>query len=798
MRLRCVVGVSFVVALVGVVGVPDAAAAPSCNTFDGNNTPTNAFRGGDTIIVRGTGFTANTLVLVNLLHGGQTTQLSRVRANDLGAFAMTDAAVPADVSDGAAAIKAEDARSSATCDVTLTAGEGKDGSLGGVFLIWGIVLALFGGVLGLFTYRRWKADRLREAVDSLAWREQYEARSSDGDREPVAVGAAAWSARSPAPTMDPPAPPPRDEQRPSWVTDGPRPSWARPTDLEERSLEEPSWTRASASASDGGPGAWEPPGAGSAEEFDPDEPAYQSWDRPATPAFSSSSWQLDDEDDDLSPLGAPRPFDDRFAADDDEPPAAESRGFSLEPPPAERGDEPSAYRPAMRDESAEDASEPPFASRPAPERPAPERAGERPAMPSAPSWEPEPSPDRVEPWVARAPDTDPLDGPSRAPVFPSARAEEPIEARPAPQRPTTSTPPAPVAPSARGVAAPDAPPRDFAAALRDFLDQEEEALEGPVPAGDRMRGARPAVRLEAQDAGRIPQSQTRETPIQELWERAPGAAADPEPRRGPAAPPPRVQPVAPQAAGSRSEAPSTPQAHPVAHPIGPSDDRRLQPGQLQTQTPGRGAASSEPAEDAFDLNARPTRSAPQAPVRPSAPVRPGSDEPSGPPRAPERSAWEPEPPRAQARPDPAWEPPRRPEPPTSHEPAAREASLAPGVEPVRPGARWEPPSRPDLREPEEPPAFDPLQRPPAADRPRSPREAALTETDPTRFPEAGVSEPPVLPVGWGEGRIKPAGRTPEVDRDVPPPAPEPSRDEPPPRASDAIARLRREVKNWKR
>ena len=176
-RALRVLAVLLLLTVVVVVSMPSGHAASTCNTFDVNNVPTSAFRGGDKIVVRGTGFGPNSLVIVNLQQGTRTVDLARVNANDLGAFVLDDATIPATVIAGDAAIRALDARGSATCPVTLAASEEDKSSLRGLFLVWGSLLGAFAAVLALLTYRRWKAERLRDAVDSLAWREQYEARA---------------------------------------------------------------------------------------------------------------------------------------------------------------------------------------------------------------------------------------------------------------------------------------------------------------------------------------------------------------------------------------------------------------------------------------------------------------------------------------------------------------------------------------------------------------------------------------------------------------------------------------------
>ena len=347
-RPRSAVGVFLIVVVAVVLASPEALAAATCNTFDGNNAPTNAFTGGEKIVVRGTGFAANSIVLVNLLQGNKTTELDRVRANDLGAFVLTDATVPDDVIDGDGAIKAQDARASATCALTLTAGDGSGRSLGGLFLVWGLGLVVFGGVLGLLTYRRWKAERLREAVDSLAWREQYSEREphrlQEREREPVTVGAGAGSSRVTSAHGTDPLPSWRsDDERPSWTADPPRPSWTRPSDGRPsasggprdepatpgggESAWTPSWTAPHASRDDDQDGGdaqpWAPPGGSEAERFEEDDdqapfrpPVQQPVGQRPMPTRPGPSdpWELGD--DDLSPLGAPRPFDERFGPDE--------------------------------------------------------------------------------------------------------------------------------------------------------------------------------------------------------------------------------------------------------------------------------------------------------------------------------------------------------------------------------------------------------------------------------------------------------------------------------------------------
>lgn len=144
------------------------AAGASCNTFSAANEPTSTFDAGDKIVIRGTGFGARSLVFVRFEQGSRTAELARAQANDLGAFTAEDARVPAGVIDGAASITALDARSSASCEITVREATGDGGSdLGGLYLVWGAVLAIFAIVLAVLTWRRWKSERLQEAMERL-------------------------------------------------------------------------------------------------------------------------------------------------------------------------------------------------------------------------------------------------------------------------------------------------------------------------------------------------------------------------------------------------------------------------------------------------------------------------------------------------------------------------------------------------------------------------------------------------------------------------------------------------------
>ena len=158
-------------AYAGSAGAQTSAA--TCSTFNATNEPASRFDAGDEIIVRGTGFGAKSLVFVRFEQGARTAELARADANDLGAFTSPKAKIPGAIVDGAASIIALDARGSATCEITvIQAAADEDGDLGGLYLVWGSALAIFGVILAVLTYRRWKAERLREAMDRIGRRDR--------------------------------------------------------------------------------------------------------------------------------------------------------------------------------------------------------------------------------------------------------------------------------------------------------------------------------------------------------------------------------------------------------------------------------------------------------------------------------------------------------------------------------------------------------------------------------------------------------------------------------------------------
>jgi hypothetical protein len=192
-------------ALAGVMLFAPVAGAqtgkPACSTFNEQNEPSPTFDAGEKVIVRGTGFGAKSLVFVRFEQGTRNAELVRPTANDLGAFTTQATAFPADVIDGPATIRALDARGAATCDVTMRGGSsGDEGGLGGLYLVWGAALALFAVILGVLTYRRYKAERLNAAMDKLSFTAPAKAKATSDAWELDAWEQEAASARqAPAP-----------------------------------------------------------------------------------------------------------------------------------------------------------------------------------------------------------------------------------------------------------------------------------------------------------------------------------------------------------------------------------------------------------------------------------------------------------------------------------------------------------------------------------------------------------------------------------------------------------------------
>jgi len=161
-------------AIVLVFAAPRAfAAPPSCSTFDDGNRPTSNFAAGEKIIVRGTGFSPNALVLITFQQGTRTAEVAKLKTNDLGAFA-TDASsssLPSSVDRGAATIQVLQGSGAASCNIQLlSADASRPAGFGRTFyLTWGVLLILCAMGLIFATVRRWQAERLAAEMDAIAW-----------------------------------------------------------------------------------------------------------------------------------------------------------------------------------------------------------------------------------------------------------------------------------------------------------------------------------------------------------------------------------------------------------------------------------------------------------------------------------------------------------------------------------------------------------------------------------------------------------------------------------------------------
>jgi hypothetical protein len=176
------------VAVMGlVVLAPHAFGAnASCATFDEANRPATNFDAGDKIIVRGTGFAPNSLVLVSFQQGTRTAEVSHLKTNDLGAFATdpTVSRLPASVDKGSAAIQVLQGSGAASCNIELvSSASSRPGGFGrGFYITWGVLLGIVALGLLFATLRRWQAERLAAEMDSIGWE-----RPDDPDEAPLEI-----------------------------------------------------------------------------------------------------------------------------------------------------------------------------------------------------------------------------------------------------------------------------------------------------------------------------------------------------------------------------------------------------------------------------------------------------------------------------------------------------------------------------------------------------------------------------------------------------------------------------------
>ena len=160
--------------IVLVFAAPRAfAASPSCSTFDDGNRPTSNFAAGEKIIVRGTGFSPNALVLITFQQGTSTAEVAKLKTNDLGAFATDPSStrLPSSLDRGAATIQVLQGSGAASCNIRLLSADASHpGGFGRTFyLTWGVLLILCAMGLIFATVRRWQADRLAAEMDAIAW-----------------------------------------------------------------------------------------------------------------------------------------------------------------------------------------------------------------------------------------------------------------------------------------------------------------------------------------------------------------------------------------------------------------------------------------------------------------------------------------------------------------------------------------------------------------------------------------------------------------------------------------------------
>ena len=168
MRLLRFLPALILVAIVMPTSASAQQSSATCSTFNGGNEPTTSFRAGDPIVVRGTGFGSSSAVLVSIQQDTTNAALGRASATDLGGFSLPATTIPDTVQSGPAVVRAIDARGSATCSISITgAAATTSGGMRLLYIVWGSALAIFGVFLAVLTYRRWKTQRLRDAVASF-------------------------------------------------------------------------------------------------------------------------------------------------------------------------------------------------------------------------------------------------------------------------------------------------------------------------------------------------------------------------------------------------------------------------------------------------------------------------------------------------------------------------------------------------------------------------------------------------------------------------------------------------------
>lgn len=168
-------------------GLSGAASAqvPTCTIQSTGGVPTTDFRPGDELVLSGTGFPADVLVLVTFRQPPRTVELGRFRTNVVGEFTSqpTPLRIPADAAGGPAAIHAASSDGSGTCDLRVvgsssvagqggaespaTSDEDDDSDFGPWLVVWAILLAIGASYLVYLRYRRWEQGRLERQISEL-------------------------------------------------------------------------------------------------------------------------------------------------------------------------------------------------------------------------------------------------------------------------------------------------------------------------------------------------------------------------------------------------------------------------------------------------------------------------------------------------------------------------------------------------------------------------------------------------------------------------------------------------------
>ncbi len=155
-------------------------SSPTCATSDEQGRAAFEFRAGAALVMRGTTFPANGLILVKFLQDPLAVELGRFKANAAGDFTTEPTLVqlPTEAKAGRAVVQASSEGGSANCEIRMlavsaAAGVTRDVASEGdktnaLFVVWATLLALGGGFLTFVAYRRKQDARLEEAMTGIA------------------------------------------------------------------------------------------------------------------------------------------------------------------------------------------------------------------------------------------------------------------------------------------------------------------------------------------------------------------------------------------------------------------------------------------------------------------------------------------------------------------------------------------------------------------------------------------------------------------------------------------------------